>query len=87
MVLKRFEMIPNENPSSKLILSKGLLHMENMNLEKTIDRTEIFLKEQEKIIPKEILFYLQEVIKQDREYIKMVKQWGEQKGIMKVKNI
>jgi hypothetical protein len=61
--------------------------MENMNLEKTIDRTEIFLKEQEDIIPKEILFYLQEVIKQDREYIKMVKQWGEQKGIMKVKNI
>jgi hypothetical protein len=61
--------------------------MENMNLEKTIDRTEIFLKEQADIIPNEILFYLQEVIKQDREYIKMVKQWGEQKGIMKVKNI
>ena len=61
--------------------------MENMNLEKTIDRTEMFLEEQKEIIPKEILFYLQEVIKQDREYIKMVKQWGEQKGIMKVKNI
>jgi hypothetical protein len=57
--------------------------MENMNLEKTIDRTEMFLEEQKEIIPKEVLLYLKEVIKQDREYIKMMKQWGEQKGILK----
>ena len=59
------------------------MHMENMNLEKTIDRTELFLEEQKEIIPKEVLLYLKEVIKQDREYIKMVKQWGNQKGILK----
>jgi hypothetical protein len=61
--------------------------MENMNLEKTIDRTEIFLKEHAEVIPKDVFLYLQEVIKQDRAYAKMVKQWGAQKGIMKVKNI
>jgi hypothetical protein len=61
--------------------------MEDMNLEKTIDRTEIFLKEHAEVIPKDVFLYLQEVIKQDRAYAKMVKQWGEQKGIMKVKNI
>jgi hypothetical protein len=57
--------------------------MENMNLEKTIDRTELFLEKQKEIIPPEIFMYLTNVIKQDREYIKMVKQWSNQKGILK----
>jgi hypothetical protein len=60
------------------------MHMENMNLEKTIDRTELFLEEQKEIIPTEILSYLTEVIKQDREYIKMMKQWSNTKGVLKV---
>lgn len=49
-----------------------------------LDETESYLKQNKETMPSSIYNYLIEVVKQDRQYIQMVKQWSQEKKVFKV---
>ncbi|MCM3116846.1 hypothetical protein M3610_16330 [Neobacillus sp. MER 74] len=49
-----------------------------------LDETESYLKSAKDQMPSSIFNYLIEVVKQDRQYIKMVQQWSQEKKNLKV---
>lgn len=55
-----------------------------MDIEKTLDETESFLKNNESSIPKDVLTFLVDICRSERQYVAMVKSWSKTKGVLKV---
>lgn len=49
-----------------------------------IIETETFIEERKNEMPKSVYDFIKEVCQDERKYIDLLKQWSEQKGILKV---